>query len=72
MVLRASSEHDVQVFATTHSGDCVRGFEVGPRWKSRTSRVSSFDSNGEAGKIRAVEYSEEELETAAEQGIEVR
>ncbi len=71
MVLRASSEHDVQVFATTHSGDCVRGFA--------RAAVEVEDVEGvlvrlerEAGKIRAVEYSEEELETAAEQGIEVR
>ena len=71
MVLRASSEHDVQVFATTHSGDCVRGFA--------RAAVEVEDVEGvlvrlerKAGKIRAVEYSEEELETAAEQGIEVR
>ena len=71
MVLRAASEHDVQVLATTHSGDCVRGFA--------RAAVEVEDAEGvlvrlerEAGRTRAVEYSEEELETAADQNIEVR
>ena len=71
MVLRAASEHDVQVLATTHSADCIKGFA--------RAAVEVEDAEGvlvrierEAGRIRAVEYSEEELETAAEQGIEVR
>ena len=71
MVLRAASDHDVQVLATTHSGDCVRGFA--------RAAVEVEDAEGvlvrlerEAGRIRAVEYSEEELETAADQDIEVR
>ena len=71
MVLRAASEHDVQVLATTHSGDCVRGFAQ--------AAVEVEDAEGvlvrlerEAGRTRAVEYSEEELVTAAEQRIEVR
>ena len=71
MALQAASEHDVQVLATTHSDDCVRGFA--------RAAVEVEDVEGvlvrlerKAEKIRAVEYSEEELETAAEQGIEVR
>ena len=71
MVLRAADEYDVQVLATTHSGDCVKGF---------ARAAAGFDEvegvlvrlEREAGRIRAIAYSEEELETAAEQGIEVR
>ncbi len=71
MVLRAAHEGNVQVLATTHSWDCVKGFA--------RAAVESEDIDGalvrlerdEEG-IRAVEYSEEELETAADQGIEVR
>lgn len=71
MVLRAAQEGNVQVLATTHSWDCVAGFA--------RAAVESDDIEGalvrlerdEEG-IRAVEYSEEELETAADQEIEVR
>ena len=71
MVLRAADEYDVQVLATTHSGDCVKGFA------RAAAGIGGVDGvlvrlEREEGRIRAVEYSEEELETAAEQGIEVR
>ena len=71
MVLKTAEENNVQVFATTHSFDCVRGFA--------RAAVDSPESEGllvrleKAGeRIRAVEYSEAEIETAAEQYIEVR
>ena len=71
MVLRTAEENDVQVFATTHSFDCVRGFA--------RAAVDFPGSEGvlvrleeEEERTRAVVYSESELETAAEQDIEVR
>lgn len=71
MVLRTAEENDVQVFATTHSFDCVRGFA--------RAAVDFPESEGvlvrleqEEERTRAVVYSESELETAAEQDIEVR
>ena len=71
MVLRAADEYDVQVLATTHSGDCVKGFARAAAGLGGVDGVL-VRLEREAGRIRAVEYSEEELETAAEQGIEVR
>lgn len=64
---------NIQVFATTHSNDTIRSF---------TSILPKQEKPDEIGKairlqlhndiIRAVDYSPEELETAAEYNIEVR
>ena len=71
MVLRTAQETHVQVLATTHSEDCIKGFAQ--------AATQSEDANGmlvrlsrQYGDLRAVDYSEEELAIAAEQGIEVR
>jgi len=71
MVLLTAREQNVQVLATTHSWDCVRGFAQAAADGSESDCVLvRLDRNGE--EIRAVEYSCEDLATAAEQGIEVR
>ena len=71
MILRASEENDVQVFATTHSFDCVRGFARAAKDSPESEGVLvRLEKAGE--RTRAVTYSEEDLETAAEQHIEVR
>ena len=71
MVLGTAQQNDVQVLATTHSSDCIKGFAQ--------AAMQSEDADGalvrlsrQYGDLRAVEYSEEELVVAAEQGIEVR
>ena len=71
MVLRTAQENDVQVVATTHSWDCIRGFAQ--------AAMQSEDADGalvrlsrQYGDLRAVEYSEEDLAIAAAQRIEVR
>lgn len=71
MVLRAAEMHNIQILATTHSKDCINGFA------DAASTTPDIDANlvrigWRKGKLRAVEYSTEELETAAEQNIEVR
>lgn len=73
MVMKAAYENNVQVFATTHSWDCVRGFA----WAAlETEEVEGslvrMYRHKTSGKVRAVEYSERDLKIAAEQGIEVR
>ena len=71
MVMCAAKANNTQVVATTHSRDCINGFA--------TAALESPEINGNLiridrhrGKTYAVEYSKEELETAAEQNIEVR
>lgn len=72
MILRTAHANDIQVLATTHSWDCVRGFaEAAADFESGDGgvlvRLDRNDKN-----MRAVVYSKDALETAAEQGIEVR
>ena len=71
LVFEASCRLNIQVLATTHSWDCVTGFA--------RAAVENGDVDGllvrlerRKGKLRAVEYSEERLQAAAEMDFEVR
>ena len=71
MVMQTAFVNDVQVLATTHGWDCVVGFAE--------AAAESEDVNGvlvrlerQGNEIRAVEYSEDDLNAAAKYGIEVR
>ena len=71
MVLQTACENNIQVVATTHSWDCIAGFARAAAEDADAEGVLiRLDKNGDH--LRAVEYSEEDMETAAEQGIEVR
>ena len=71
MVMRTAVENNVQVFATTHSWDCVVGFAQAAADSEKTDGVLvRLERDGEH--MHAVEYSEEELLIAGEQSIEVR
>ena len=71
MVIRTAHENNVQVFATTHSSDCIKGFAKAATGFEDDKGVLIRLSR-QHGDLRAVEYPEEELTIAAEQGIEVR
>jgi len=64
-------EFNVQVFATTHSLECImaahRAFSGGNTYDFRLHRLEDVD-----GKIRAVTYDRESLEAAIDMGLEVR
>ena len=71
MVLRAAQDNNVQVIATTHGWDCVRGFA------QAATEMEDVDGvlvrlEREDGRTRVVEYPEEKLMAAARHGIEVR
>ncbi len=71
MVLQTAVKNDVQVFAATHSWDCVRGFaQAAIELEDIDGALVRLERHGD--KTRAIEYSEEELQVVAEQGIEVR
>ena len=71
MVLQSAQENNVQVLATTHSWDCMAGFAMAAVANEEVDGAHiRLDRRG--GQMRAVEYSEEDLLVAAEQGIEVR
>ena len=71
MVLHTAHQNNVQVLATTHSWDCVKGFARAAVESSDTEGVLIRLERDDA-ELRAVEYTEEDLETAANQSIEVR
>ena len=71
MVLLTAQENNAQVFATTHSWDCVAGFaKASAELEQITGVLVRLEQ--EEGRVKAVQYSQEDLKTAAEQGIEVR
>ena len=71
MVMLAAHKNNVQVIATTHSRDCVKGFAYAAcELKDAVGLLHRIENV--CGKARAVSYSEFDLKIAAEQGIEVR
>ena len=71
MVLQSAQQNNIQVLATTHSWDCVRGFAQAAMEAEDVEGTLVRLQRNVAG-LRAVEYSEEDLQIAAEQNIEVR
>ena len=71
-IFEASEKFGVQVFATTHSNDCIRAFVEAQRERliPRASYVYRLERKGED--IHAHEFSQQGLEAAIRQGIEVR
>ena len=75
MVFELAAELDIQVFATTHSEDCIKSFsqaaqkhpEDGVLFKLSRSRAAS-----DVGHIIATIYSEDQLAFASETEMEVR
>ena len=71
MVLRAAQDNNVQVIATTHGWDCVRGFaQAATEMEDAEGVLVRLER--EDGRMRVVEYPEEKLMAAARHGIEVR
>jgi hypothetical protein len=70
-VFEAAARYGVQVFATTHSWDCVQAFQEAAAHHRQTdgTLVKLFD---EEGRICSATLSEDELAIVARDGIEVR
>lgn len=71
MMLEVALAYNVQVLATTQSFDCIKAFASAAREIEESEGVL-IRLDGENGELRAIEYSEEELEIASNQDIEVR
>lgn len=70
MIFQAAVAADIQVLAATHSWDCITGFAqaaVESPAEGTLYRLERFDNV-----LQAISYSEDDLETAAAQRIEVR
>jgi energy-coupling factor transporter ATP-binding protein EcfA2 len=70
LVFQAAKEADVQVFATTHSVDCINSFAELTRLTDDTNRVSL--QRVEAGNPKAVSYTEGQIRVVAEDPVEAR
>ena len=71
MVLQTAQDNNVQVLATTHGWDCVRGFaQAATELDAVEGVLVRLERKGDC--IHAVEYPEDELIIAAQDGIEVR
>ncbi len=73
MILRTAQEYDVQVFATTHSWDCIRGFaRASVENPDVDCAMFRLGETRITKRLRAVEYTSDDLIVATRQGIEVR
>ncbi len=71
MVLQTAQRNNVQVLATTHSWDCVRGFAQAANELEDVEGVLVRIQRVPIG-LRAITYDESRLENIAKHGIEVR
>ena len=72
IIFKLSKDLNVQVFATTHSNDCVNSFEQilnDQEDKDSGKLIRLFNKNGE---ISQSEYDSEELRIATENNLDLR
>jgi AAA15 family ATPase/GTPase len=72
LIFKTAQDLDVQVFATTHSWDCIAAFKEALQEPEDQSVAKLFRLDSKYGKLRAVEYDAEDIRIAVDQGIEVR
>lgn len=70
-IFRVAALHGVQIFATSHSWDCVLGFQVAASEAQNTAGVL-VRIEQKAGISRAITFEENELEIVTRDCIEVR
>ncbi|MEH1935468.1 MAG: AAA family ATPase [Nostoc sp.] len=70
IVFRFSERLNVQVFATTHSRDCVKGFESA--WNKCPSLGAFFRLEAKDNLIKVTEYTSETLTDSLETDVEIR
>jgi AAA15 family ATPase/GTPase len=70
IVFQLAEKLNVQVFATTHSRDCVQGFDSA--WNKYPTLGAFFRLDAKDGSIRSTEYTVETLTDAIDMDVEVR
>ncbi|WP_254174904.1 AAA family ATPase [Planktothrix pseudagardhii] len=70
IVFQLSDKLNVQVFATTHSRDCIKGFDQ--VWNHYPTLGAFFRLDVKNGLIKATEYESETLTDAIDMDVEVR
>jgi hypothetical protein len=72
LILETAQRLNIQVFATTHSWNCVSAFQEALENLEDNNCGKLLRLDSKYGKIRAVEYLAEDLKIALKQNIEVR
>lgn len=72
LIFETAKRLNVQVFATTHSWDCIAAFQEALEQSEDSSVGKLFRLSRRGEEIRAVEYTPDELSVAVRQSIEVR
>ena len=70
IVFQLSDRLNVQVFATTHSRDCIKGFDQA--WTNYPTLGAFFRLDEKNGLIKATEYTSETLNDSMDMDVEVR
>jgi hypothetical protein len=70
MIFRQSKRWNIQVFATTHSWDCVEGFQIAASTLQGSASLFRLERRG--SDIDAVRFVPSEIEIARRESIEVR
>lgn len=71
LIFDTAERLNLQVFATTHSGDCVKAFsKVSQHYEEKAGRLLRMEQHG--NKQKAVDYQADELAIALLEEIEVR
>ncbi|MCT7952364.1 AAA family ATPase [Ancylothrix sp. C2] len=70
IVFQLSERLNVQVFATTHSRDCIKGFDYA--WNKYPKQGAFFRLDAKSHGVKATEYTAETLTDAIEMDVEVR
>jgi predicted ATP-dependent endonuclease of OLD family len=72
MIFETAQRLNVQVFATTHSWDCIAAFQEALEQSENSFVGKLFRLSRRGEDIRAVEYTPDQLSVAVRQSIEVR
>ena len=70
LIFRLSKKLNVQIFATTHSWDCIRGFEAA--WREHLDAGTFFRLDVKADKVKPTYYDLKVLQDALIADVEVR
>ena len=70
LIFRLSQKLNVQIFATTHSWDCIRGFEAA--WREHLDAGTFFRLDVKADKVKPTYYDLKVLQDAIIADVEVR
>jgi AAA15 family ATPase/GTPase len=70
VVFQLSEKLNVQIFATTHSRDCILGFDKA--WNKYPDLGAFFRLDNKDGSIKVTEYTSETLTDSLEMDVEVR